>query len=239
MCAGTGSFSQPFADRGHEVITLDYEARFNSTLTMDARAFAKNPWQYLPPAWKPDVVLLEPMCTRFSHGGSGTLATHWAEPPPGREWPFYGPRWPRTKEAREACGLVLACLEIVRKLDPTYWWMENPKGGLVTMGFMRQLKPALVSYCQYGDIRMKPTHLWGHHPKTWQPRYCGYGMPCHEAAPPEAVPTEHKASPQPKTGDACHTTSADQSAKLWRWYYEPSLPRHGMPRGSTSGHVIL
>jgi hypothetical protein len=40
-----------------------------------------------------------------------------------------------------------------------------------------------VSYCTYGDSRMKPTDLWGIVP-NWTPRtMCKNGMPCHEAAP--------------------------------------------------------
>ena len=40
-----------------------------------------------------------------------------------------------------------------------------------------------VTYCQYGDTRMKPTDIWTNS-KTWQPKaMCKNGSPCHEAAP--------------------------------------------------------
>ena len=40
-----------------------------------------------------------------------------------------------------------------------------------------------VTYCQYGDTRMKPTDIWTNS-KTWKPRpMCKNGAPCHEAAP--------------------------------------------------------
>ena len=44
--------------------------------------------------------------------------------------------------------------------------------------------PITVTYCQYGETRLKPTDLWGGHPKSivYRPA-CKVGAPCHEAAP--------------------------------------------------------
>ena len=40
-----------------------------------------------------------------------------------------------------------------------------------------------VTYCAYGDFRMKPTDLWGVVP-GWVPRVaCRNGDPCHISAP--------------------------------------------------------
>ena len=57
------------------------------------------------------------------------------------------------------------------------------------MGVLRKL-PAVeglnrnsITYCSYGDSRMKPTDLWGE-VENWQPRLpCKRGAPCHIAAP--------------------------------------------------------
>lgn len=51
------------------------------------------------------------------------------------------------------------------------------------MDFMHGLKRYTVTYCQYGDTRMKPTDIWTNHP---DPRFkppCKNGDPCHERAP--------------------------------------------------------
>ena len=46
-------------------------------------------------------------------------------------------------------------------------------------GFIRHT----VTYCQYGDERMKPTDIWTN-AEWWKPRpMCKNGMPCHVAAP--------------------------------------------------------
>ncbi len=40
-----------------------------------------------------------------------------------------------------------------------------------------------VSYCQYGDFRMKPTDIWTNFIQ-WNPRpMCRNGATCHESAP--------------------------------------------------------
>jgi hypothetical protein len=40
-----------------------------------------------------------------------------------------------------------------------------------------------VTYCQYGDNRMKPTDIWTNNP-DWSPKpMCKNGDPCHESAP--------------------------------------------------------
>jgi hypothetical protein len=61
--------------------------------------------------------------------------------------------------------------------------MENPRGMLRKLPVVEGLPRTTVSYCTYGDTRMKPTDLWGVVP-NWIPReMCKNGMPCHEAAP--------------------------------------------------------
>lgn len=40
-----------------------------------------------------------------------------------------------------------------------------------------------VTYCQYGDFRMKPTDIWTNHPDPQFKPPCNYGDPCHEKAP--------------------------------------------------------
>ena len=49
--------------------------------------------------------------------------------------------------------------------------------------FMQNLKRRTISYCQYGDFRMKPTDLWGEVP-NWNARpICKPGANCHENSP--------------------------------------------------------
>ena len=44
-------------------------------------------------------------------------------------------------------------------------------------------KRETITYCTYGDSRMKPTDIWTN-AHWWTPKVmCKNGMPCHEAAP--------------------------------------------------------
>ena len=48
---------------------------------------------------------------------------------------------------------------------------------------VQNLKRQTVTYCQYGDERMKPTDIWTNS-DVWTPRkMCKNGDPCHVAAP--------------------------------------------------------
>ena len=51
------------------------------------------------------------------------------------------------------------------------------------MMWMQGLPRYTVTYCQYGDERMKPTDIWTNHPAPcFKPR-CKNGDPCHVSAP--------------------------------------------------------
>ena len=51
------------------------------------------------------------------------------------------------------------------------------------MDFMQEYPRYTVTYCQYGDTRMKPTDLWTNHPNPKFKPICKNGDPCHVSAP--------------------------------------------------------
>lgn len=51
------------------------------------------------------------------------------------------------------------------------------------MDFMNGLPRYTVTYCQYGDNRMKPTDIWTNHPNPQFKPMCRKGDPCHVRAP--------------------------------------------------------
>jgi hypothetical protein len=61
--------------------------------------------------------------------------------------------------------------------------MENPRGMLRKLDIVAGIPRRTVTYCQYGEDRMKPTDLWGV-VQGWTPKEpCKNGMPCHIASP--------------------------------------------------------
>jgi len=90
---------------------------------------------------------------------------------------------PITEYAKFCDKLNIHCHELIKELAPTYYFIENPRGAMRKMPFMRGYPRYTTSYCGYGDERQKPTDIWTNHPN---PRFlpcCKPGAPCHIAAP--------------------------------------------------------
>lgn len=195
--SGTGSATQAFLDRGHEVLRVDNDQRFKdvpNTLIADVLSY--------DPITEFDMMWMSPPCQAFSLAATGThmkamgmcrvcgtLAVKEHE------------RWvcdagdehnsifkdsltlePKTEFGHVSVSLVERALELVQIVEPKFWWMENPNGGMIH--FVPSSIPRVqVTYCQYGDSRQKLTNLWGDWPQTWTPRpRCANGAKCHEPA---------------------------------------------------------
>ena len=171
LFSGTGSSTQAFKDTGHEVFTFELDKFFEATENVDVFDLSAD---YLIEVYgRPDFVWASPPCTAFSVASMGH---HWIS---GGQDPQ-----PRTDAARQSQELVAHTLALIADLNPTYGWlMENPRGMLRKLVVVKDYPLRTVTYCTYGDSRMKPTDLWGN-VEGWKPRTpCKNGQPCHEAAP--------------------------------------------------------
>lgn len=166
LFAGTCSFSNVAKKSGHETFTSDFDPNFNTDYTIDVMKFDTSA---LP--LKPDVIWASPPCETFS---VASLGHHWTG---GK-----GAYIPNTQACIDGIERVKKTLEIIDELNPKYWIIENPRGVLRKMLFMQGFKRTTVTYCQYGDTRMKPTDIWTNF--EWEARpMCKNGAPCHIAAP--------------------------------------------------------
>jgi hypothetical protein len=122
--------------------------------------------------FKPDIIWASCPCTAFSVAAIG------------KNWTKVGDDYiPKNPRAEFGLKLVQKTLEIIEHFNPTYFFIENPRGMLRKMPIMSDLPRQGVTYCQYGDTRMKPTDIWTNSTK-WIPRpMCKNGDPCHVSAP--------------------------------------------------------
>lgn len=169
--SGTGSSTQAFKDAGHTVISFELNPEFDATHTVDMMDITSE-WLYRTYG-TPDFIWASPPCTAFS---VASISHHWSK--------ANGVFTPKTDMAVKNQILVGHIRSIVETLKPTYGYLiENPRGVLRKLAVVEGLERNTITYCSYGDTRMKPTDLWGA-VKNWQPRIaCKNGDTCHVSAP--------------------------------------------------------
>ena len=159
LFSGSKSFSNVRKEFGDQTFTVDYIEKFNNDLTID---ILKLKCTQLPDY--EDVLWASPPCTTFS---VASIGTHWEGGKNSYE--------PKT----EACKIGLAILEKTIKIisirKPKYYYIENPRGVMrkvIDKLFKKySLTPVrhTIWYCQYGDIRGKPTDIWTNN-LNWIPK---------------------------------------------------------------------
>tara|TARA_R100000664_G_scaffold2984_1_gene6992 strand:+ start:3278 stop:3916 length:639 start_codon:yes stop_codon:yes gene_type:complete len=176
LFAGSRSFSKVAEELGHKTFTSDIKKFDKIDYVTNILEF-----DYTKVPFKPDVIWASPPCTYFS---VASIGKHWNKD-----------HTPKTLEAIVGCQIVRKTLEIIDFLQPDYFFIENPRGKLRKLSFMQKLPRATVTYCQYGDTRMKPTDIWTNHLSSndlfgdnklqgWLPRpICKNGDTCHVSAP--------------------------------------------------------
>lgn len=169
LFAGLGGFSSAFeASDDWEVMTVDIDNQFAPDIHADVLDLRPRDFET-----DFEVILASPPCTAFSLMASGTHLDD-----EGR---------PKTNWGAMSLALVHHTVGLIKGLDPEWWFLENPMGGL-----RREFgKPdAHIWWCQYGSNRAKPTDLWGRIPPSFDERRCYNGNDgCDHDKAPRGSPT--------------------------------------------------
>lgn len=141
---------------------MDSDPQFEATITADILTIDTDMFKDF------DVVWASPPCNAFSVCRIG------------RNWNH--DHTPKSPSAELGLKILEKTVNIIKAVNPKMFWIENPVGKMRRMPILAEFTRRTVTYCQYGDNRMKPTDIWTN--TEWLPRpICKQGAPCHEAAP--------------------------------------------------------
>jgi len=159
LFSGSKSFSNVRKEFGDKIFTIDIMEKFDNDLTID---ILKLKLSQMPK--NIDIIWASPPCTTFS---VASIGTHWK----GGKNDYK----PKTKECEIGIQLLVKTLVIISRKNPKYYYIENPRGIMrkIIDNLFKQfnLTPIrhTIWYCQYGDIRGKPTDIWTNN-FNWKPK---------------------------------------------------------------------
>ena len=173
LFAGSRSIGKAAESLGYKVYSSDLNEFEGIDYPIDILDFDTSKVPF-----KPDIIWASPPCTYFS---VASIGKHWNKD-----------HTPKTEQAVFGVKVVKKTIQIIKELNPKYWYIENPRGKLRKLDFMLPLPRTTVWYCTYGDKRAKPTDIWTNNlrsvfnPNGWQPRpqcFNGNKNCHHESAP--------------------------------------------------------
>ena len=179
LFAGTRSIGKAFEKQGHEVYSIEWNKDFDNIDWYEdiGKITAQD---IIDRFGHPDVIWASPDCATFS---IAAISHH------RRKNTETGNLDPISDYAKFCDKVDQHVLQLIEELQPKYWFIENPRGGLRKMTWMQELPRYTLTYCKYetdkpiSERRMKPTDIWTNHPNPNFIPPCKNGDPCHASAP--------------------------------------------------------
>ena len=139
LFAGSRSFGKEADKLGYNVFSIDINNFKNIDLVIDILLLKKEMIPFVP-----DLIWASPPCTYFS---IASIGKHWN-----------ANHTPKSKEALIGLEIMNKTLEIFDWFPDAHFYMENPRGKMRKK--IKGIDRATITYCSYGDKRMKPTDIW-------------------------------------------------------------------------------
>ena len=176
LFAGTRCIGKAFDKRGHEVYSIERDKKHdNINWYVDIGTITTE--DIINRFGVPDVIWASPDCTSYS---IAAISHHRNKDDDGN----LSPKSDYAKFCDKVNINVIKIIDNLLKINPNLiYFIENPRGGLRKMNFMKDKPRYTLTYCQYGDDRMKPTDIWTNHPNPNFKPPCKNGDSCHVSAP--------------------------------------------------------
>lgn len=172
LFAGKRCIGKAFEKHGHQVYSVEWNKELPG-IHLYADISTVTASQIIENFGMPDVIWASPDCTSYS---IAAISHHRTKEPDGNLAPV--------SEYAKFCDKVNThVIQLIHELNPKVFFIENPRGGMRKMRFMQGIPRYTVTYCQYGDTRMKPTDIFTNHPNPKFKPMCHNGDPCHQSAP--------------------------------------------------------
>lgn len=163
LFSGEGSISQTFRDLSHETYTVDWSKDVQADLHADVLELTVE--SVIDLCGKvPEVIWASPQCTTYS------IATH-------RHRTLAEGLTPKTEVAKydDYVNVVMwQLIDNLIKAGSKYYFVENPRGRMRHMDFVKDRPRHTLTYCSYGRkgnangytdyFINKPTDIWTNHP---------------------------------------------------------------------------
>jgi site-specific DNA-cytosine methylase len=175
LFAGSRSVGNKAEELGMNVFSIDLVPYDKIDLAIDIEELKKEQVPFIP-----DVVWASPDCTTYSIAAVSKHRLNSVEP--------------KSDYAIKCDNVNNHWIRLVKEwleINPNMvFFIENPRGMMRKMPFMKEFKRHTVWYCQYGDERAKPTDIWTNSDK-WIPRdVCRNGnKDCHHQPAPRGSKT--------------------------------------------------
>ena len=176
LFAGTKSISKAFEEKGYETYAIEWD-KSHPDIDWYADIGTITSQDIIEKFGIPDIIWASPDCSSYS---IAAISHH-------RIKEIDGNLAPKSEYAKFCDKVNQNVIKIIKELieiNPNLiYFIENPRGGFRKMNFIKDFPRYTVTYCKYGDTRMKPTDIWTNHPNPNFIPPCKNGDPCHAPAP--------------------------------------------------------